>query len=49
MKSMSYEAVEDMLSIDRDWYLERLYKQLKKESDEMKRIASSGGKPRKHK
>jgi len=36
MKGMTYSDVEQMLTIDRKWYLKRLYKQLKKESEEAK-------------
>ncbi len=35
MQGMTYKDIENMLSIDREWYLNRLYKQLKKESDEI--------------
>jgi hypothetical protein len=39
MKGMTCGDVENMLSVDRKWYLERLYKQLKKESEEIKRTS----------
>lgn len=37
MEGMTYDSVVNMLSVDRRWYLDRLYKQLKKENDEMKK------------
>jgi hypothetical protein len=36
MKGMTYGDVESMLSVDREWYLARLYRQLKKEEADMK-------------
>lgn len=41
MKGMAYGAVEEMLSVDRVWYLKRLYDQLKQEADDVKRSASN--------
>ena len=37
MKGITYDNIESMSSIDRNWYLNRLYKQLKKEADEMEK------------
>jgi hypothetical protein len=37
MEGITYSDVESMLTVDREWYLTRLYKQLKKESDEIKK------------
>jgi hypothetical protein len=37
MKGITYDNIESMSSIDRNWYLNRLYKQLKKEADEVKK------------
>jgi len=37
MEGMTYGDVKGMLSVDREWYLRRLFKQLKKESDQSKK------------
>lgn len=42
MKGMSGTFIEDMTSEDREWYLARLYSQLKEEERQMK--AASRGK-----
>jgi len=47
MEGMTYGDVERMLSVDREWYLRRLHKQLKKEAEQMKR-GSRVKKPRRH-
>lgn len=36
MKGMTYGDIERMPSVDREWYLARLYRQLKKEADDVK-------------
>ena len=41
MKGMTYLDIEGMYSQDREWYLARLYKQLKMEDKEMKRASKS--------
>ena len=43
MKGMTYSDIERMLSADRMWYLERLYKQLKSEADEVKKTSKPSG------
>jgi hypothetical protein len=40
MEGMTYGDVERMMTVDREWYLKRLHKQLKKEADAMKRGGS---------
>jgi cyanate lyase len=37
MKGITYDNIESMTSSDRNWYLNRLYRQLKKEADEVKK------------
>jgi len=37
MKSMEYSSIMEMERTDRHWYLDRLYRQLKKEADEIKK------------
>lgn len=44
MEGMVYGHVEKMLTKDRVWYLRRLYRQLKRENDEMKRAGKKGRK-----
>jgi hypothetical protein len=45
MKSMTYGDIESMPSVDREWYLARLYRQLKKEAADLKARRTKG--PRK--
>jgi hypothetical protein len=37
VKGMTYGDIENMLTIDREWYIRRLHKQLKHEDDAMKK------------
>jgi len=37
MEGMTYGDVMDMPSVDREWYLNRLHTQMKREADAMKR------------
>jgi len=47
MKGMTYGDLLEMDSSERWWYLKRLHKQLKKETQEMKQAGKKGRKGRK--
>jgi hypothetical protein len=46
MKSMTYGDIVSMSSTDREWYLARLYRQLKKEAADLKSRRVKPHKPR---
>jgi hypothetical protein len=39
MKGMTWTCLQNMLGVEREWHLARLYKQLKKEQEESKQAA----------